>query len=90
MVRRTSEAANTDDRRDTRDGSGDMSLAIWKGLSLTLALLLLGAFAAANFVFKLRFREWPGVAQFLFILGAAMLCVAVARYVAKRSSLGMD
>ena len=79
-----------DDQRTNRDSNGSMSLAIWKGLAMILAVLLLSAFAVANFVFGLRFGEWSGIAQFLFIVGSAGLCVAVARYVSKRSSLGMD
>ena len=67
-----------------------MSLAIWKGLAMILALLLISAFAIANFVFGLGFGAWPGIAQLLFIIGAATLCVAIGRYISKRSGLGMD
>ena len=67
-----------------------MSLAIWKGLSMMLGVLLISTFAVANFVFGLRFGKWPGIAQFIFIVGIATLCVAIAGYVSKRSSLGMD
>jgi hypothetical protein len=67
-----------------------MRLYIWKGLAMILAVLLAGAFAIGNFVFGLGFREWPGIAQFLFIVGVAILCVAIAGYISKRSNLGMD
>jgi hypothetical protein len=79
-----------DDQAHNRESSVSGRLAIWKGLAMVLATLLISAFAVANIVLGLRFREWPGGAQFFFIVGVATLCVAVARYLSKRSSLGMD
>ena len=79
-----------DDQNPSFEGRGGMSLAIWKGLAMTLGLLLISIFAVVNFVFGLRFGQWPGIAQFLFIGGLAGLCVAVGRFISKRSNLGMD
>ena len=61
-----------------------MRFAVWKGIAQVLAVLLFAALAIANYYFNLRFGEWPGNAQFLFIVASACVCVAIGSHISKR------
>jgi hypothetical protein len=61
-----------------------MKFEIWKGIAMLLAVLLLAAFAIANHVFNLRFRDWSSIAQVLSVVGGAAGCVAIGAYLSKR------